>query len=252
MPSEITGWDSEIGVSQHSAPANVGPRHRGRSSMVTSEINAWANFEEIGKSARNFQRRRNSVVKTKVDNTSIHQGSIDQEEKFRRANEYVFEPTKAKNNSNHDEALTFITDPGSNPEQNIFAVYFDEDMEIREDTHFYDSVVPNALINFLGKFNGTMSWLPFAIQENFPAKLGMVLNFLEWNLRSIGQVYFCNNPLTGLLFVVALLINVSSMFIIMSEDVEDFFSPLDLQSLFFMTLVLTLISSHRDLPYMEL
>ena len=206
MPSEIAGWDSEIGASQHSAPANVGPRNRRRSSIINSEINAWANFEEIGKSARNFQRRRASVVKHKID-TSIHQGStIDPEEKFRRANMYVFDPTKAKNESNHEEALTFITDPESSPERNIFAVYFDEDMETSEDTHFYDSVVPNALINFLGKFNGTMSWLPFAIQENVPAKLGMVLNFLEWNLRSIGQVYFCNNPFTGLLFVVALFI----------------------------------------------
>ncbi|GFH55259.1 hypothetical protein CTEN210_11735 [Chaetoceros tenuissimus] len=205
MPSEIAGWDSEIGASQHSAAANS-VRNRRRGSTITTEIHAWANFEEIGKSARNFQRRRASVVKAKVDNATIQQG-IDPEEKFRRANEYVFDPTKqAKNESNHEEALTFITDPESSPEHKIFAVYFDEDMETGEDTHFYDSVVPNALINFLGKFNGTMSWLPFAIQENVPSKLGMVLNFLEYNLRSIGQVYFCNNPFTGLLFVVALLI----------------------------------------------
>lgn len=205
MPSEIAGWDSEIGVSQHSAPANIGPRNRRRSSIITSEINAWGNFEKIGKSARNFQRRRASVVKHKIDD-SIHQGSFDPEEKFRRANEYVFDPsTKAKNESNV-EALTAFTDPESSPEHNIFSIYFNEDMEISEDAHFYDSVVPNALINFLGKFNGTMSWLPFAIQENVQANLGMVLSFLEWNLRSIGQVFFCNNPFTGLLFLVALLI----------------------------------------------
>ena len=140
MPSELAGWDSEIGVRRHSASANVGPRNSRRSSVITSEIHAWANFEEIGKSARNmnFQRRRASVVKVKADNATIHQGStIDPEEKFRRANDYVFDPTKAKNESKlHKEALTFITDPESNPEHNIFSVYFDEDMEIGEDTRY--------------------------------------------------------------------------------------------------------------------
>ena len=45
--------------------------------------------------------------------------------------------------------------------------------------------------------------VPSVIEDEFPT-MPWAFHFLEWNLRGIGQVYFCNNPISGLLILVGL------------------------------------------------
>lgn len=66
--------------------------------------------------------------------------------------------------------------------------------------------------SFLNYINGTMAWTSNNIDDDTitatnslsEKTLTVLVHFIEWNLRGIGQVYFCNNPVTGALILMGL------------------------------------------------
>lgn len=96
-------------------------------------------------------------------------------------------------------------------EREIFAVYFNEStsegiigggagskqMKVRGAKFIH------IVSSLLQAMNGTMAWLPGAV-ESLP--LPWFFSFVEWNLRSVGQVYFCNSPISGLLILAGIFI----------------------------------------------
>jgi len=98
-------------------------------------------------------------------------------------------------------------------ERELFAVYFDEGttegingrgVGSKMKKVNRTSVIFNCISSLPKATNGTMAWLPGAIEEYLP--LPFFFSFLEWNLRSAGKVYFCNSPISGLLILVGLFI----------------------------------------------
>ena len=101
-----------------------------------------------------------------------------------------------------------VKDDGPLPEErtlayDVFEVYFSTD-----DTHAeIGKARDEKKQRILAKINGTMPWLPGFLKEfNLPQVFTTLLLFTEASLRGIGQVYFQNNPLTGLFVLVAMFI----------------------------------------------
>ena len=96
-------------------------------------------------------------------------------------------------------------------EREIFAVYFNESTSEgitggeagSEKMKVHGTRFIHIVSSLLQAMNGTMAWLPGAV-ESLP--LPWFFSFVEWNLRSVGQVYFCNSPISGLLILAGLFI----------------------------------------------
>jgi Urea transporter len=74
-----------------------------------------------------------------------------------------------------------------------------------------DDTRPTSFGSFFNYINGTMAWTSNNIDDmitttNSLSKktLTVLVHFIDWNLRGIGQVYFCNNPVTGALILMGL------------------------------------------------
>ena len=85
----------------------------------------------------------------------------------------------------------------------VFGVYFSTD-----DTHAeIGKARDEKKQRFLAKINGTMPWLPSLLKGlELPQVVTALLLFTEASLRGIGQVYFQNNPLTGLFVLIAMFV----------------------------------------------
>jgi len=83
----------------------------------------------------------------------------------------------------------------------IFNVYFEGDY-----TSWQNSIEQNTFVAFWLSIRGTMPWLQPWIEECTPRFLGTILLFSEICLRGIGQVFFQNNPISGLLILIGLFI----------------------------------------------
>lgn len=64
----------------------------------------------------------------------------------------------------------------------------------------------------LNSISGTMPWTTAYMDDSFTTNslseklLSTLYHFIDWNLRGIGQVYFCNNPVTGALILIGLIL----------------------------------------------
>ena len=57
--------------------------------------------------------------------------------------------------------------------------------------------------------DGTMAWLNQWLEHKHTPFLTTALTYMDWCLRGIGQIFFCNNPLSGALILAALFIQSS-------------------------------------------
>ena len=109
-----------------------------------------------------------------------------------------------------DDSKTSMVD--CQKERELFAVYFNECASEgitgaggagSKKTKVHGIRFIHIVSSLLQAMNGTMAWLPGAV-ESLP--LPWLFSFLEWNLRSVGQVYFCNSPISGLLILAGIFI----------------------------------------------
>jgi len=192
---QVRGWKNRD---------SIGPRSDSEVNKEigkTDEMRAYASFSNIGKTPRRLSAFRESGLKS-----IIELSSYDEEE------------------GEEDEKVVMCTDDDDHSSQNadvdpiirdLFSVYFvtnekDDDSLNNNTNHgirergIRGLLAPFSPIAFAESMNATMPWLPSKINESFP--LPRLFLFLEWNLRSIGQVFFCNNPMSGFFILIGLFI----------------------------------------------
>lgn len=87
--------------------------------------------------------------------------------------------------------------------RDIFRVYFSTDESFSE----MEKSKELREKRFFAKINGTIPWLTGYLKSlHVPGPISDFLLFVEACLRGIGQVFFQNNPLSGLFMLVALFI----------------------------------------------
>eukprot|EP00979_Chaetoceros_neogracilis_P010891 scaffold2612_cov267-Chaetoceros_neogracile.AAC.84 len=215
-PGEIQAWseaESRLGNRKTSAVFRKGRRK----SVASVEIEAWSNFDTLSRPARQFQGRHQHMSARRIDSVEHpqKQGKTDlirvSNIVFKRDDDHDIEETEAlimdptKEQSSEDILIDTLhsTDGAEDAvdrqdeEKGIFAVYFD-------DESFGNSTYGKERAGLYSLFNGTISWLPSAIDQTLPVP--WLFSFLEWNLRSIGQVFFCNSPGTGLFILTGLFV----------------------------------------------
>ena len=88
--------------------------------------------------------------------------------------------------------------------QDVFGVYFTTD-DIGMGT-----TKKQKKQSIFSKINGTMPWLPVCINGlPLPASVTATLLFIEASLRGIAQVFFQNNPLSGVLILAGMFVQSS-------------------------------------------
>jgi len=214
-PGETQAW-SEVESRLDDRKASAVFRQGLRASI---EIEGWSNFDTLSRPARSFQGQHHhkSVRRIGIDPVENHQEQGKKD--LRRVSNIVF---KKLDEHDIEEAEAFIIDPikeqssedalidtwrstygaedaldRQDEVKDIFAVYFD-------DESVGNSTYETKLAGLFYLFNGTISWLPSAIDQTLPVP--WLFSFLEWNLRSIGQVFFCNSPVTGLFILIGLFV----------------------------------------------
>ncbi len=175
-----------------------------------NEVKAWANFQNIGKAARNLER-------TKVGRSGGHnrlrysEGSngLNSTRILDWSRHFVDEEIALTHTYGENEELKSLKlkdTSKTSAERKIFSVYFligANNLEVSEHLPNKQKTSPH-LLSFFNHFNGTMPQVTSIINSKLYAS--RFFHFLDWNLRSIGQVYFCNNPLSGLLILLALFV----------------------------------------------
>jgi urea transporter len=175
-----------------------------------NEVKAWANFHIIGKPARNLERthrraNNNQFVANVRRDWSRH--FLDEENPQKN----IFQNEENVKEQDQFQPLSGIdiSSRQLSSERKMFSVYFHTD----GDDMVVSSNLPKrkgsaaglSILSSIGNhFNATMPQLTSTIKTKFPTP--GIFHFLDWNLRSIGQVYFCNNPVSGFLILIGLFV----------------------------------------------
>ena len=201
--SKHSNTDSEI---KAYATANATRRKSLLAKGGGDEIKAYSSFHNLESTARNLNSRRSSTRASISRDPDLITSILEEKDagnRFERVSQYVL-----SSKDEFDRVSAVDEEQGDadtvSEECKIFSVYFDSDFfhdsisstlaKSKEDTGYW--------LIFFQALNATMSWLPSAINEYLP--MPELFSLVEWNLRSIGQVFFCNNPVTGLVIVIAL------------------------------------------------
>jgi urea transporter len=164
----------------------------------TDEVRAYASFRNIGKAPRRISDFQGISELRLISSYDEEEGEEDEKIAMYRDDD---DQTSSQNADAVDPII-----------RDLFSVYFvtnenDED-SMNNTNHGIRELgirgVLSSFITFAKSMNATMPWLPSKINNSFP--LPRFFLFLEWNLRSIGQVFFCNNPMSGLLILIGLFI----------------------------------------------
>ena len=172
----------------------------GESRYGTTEVVAWSNIDSLSKPARNFDERRlNQSQRVSVMESNKEKTDVSLMSKI------VFEHEEVPL-TNEMEALTENPNEGGydQREKDVFSVYFDGIAPGSK-----KEAAEGAGVSFFKAMNGTMAWIPAGIERFLPYP--WLFLFLEWNLRSIGQVFFCNSPITGIIILVGLFVQSASI-----------------------------------------
>jgi urea transporter len=192
---------------------------------IVEEMNAWGSYEQTAKTARPVRRRSAGIAPGDVESgkliSSVSEhgtswsGYLLKLKELSTVSEHgtsfsgYFEkldlhslPTKTKATSSQTTVPELSEDVLSDIRA-IFGVYF-------EGCYATDSLSERKkkdqplIISFLRSINGTMPWLQPYIEKHLP--YSSVFLFVEICLRGIAQVYFQNNPLSGLFILAGLFV----------------------------------------------
>ncbi|CAJ1964070.1 unnamed protein product [Cylindrotheca closterium] len=197
------------------------------------QVNAWASYDNTAKAARRLQSdgqaplRQRKITRHSTSAVQNDQQALkDLEGGYRRASVAENADLAAGNVSRHRTSRVFLDlmklqklDDGEEVEQvdrnkekeeesgtkKLFDLDCEDILKIREavpiffDTELHEKGGPaqSSIQTFLASLNATMPW----VQDRLHAE---PLIFFEMCLRGIGQVYFQNSPLSGLLVLIAL------------------------------------------------
>ena len=189
-------------------PANGGsdtPGTNSNNKKKREEINAWNTYESTAQQARpirqtdatfggrtgpQLRRRRETEGATTPWTNYFEKEESHAYSELTEDNGELADQLKEKD-KNLPESIKMDI-------QTVFQVYF-------EDHHsdaFSKDVAGHDETKVWNWFIGTLPWVQPWIEENLP--FPDVFLFLELCLRGIGQVFFCNNSITGLFILVAL------------------------------------------------
>lgn len=174
------------------------------------EVNAWANYQTTAQQARpiDASRHRDRHVANLLQRS--RHGDQAVQKILQESNQFDEERTpdsldfarffhKSSSQHFHIEGQISADLPARIKKaiEDTFNVYFQRD--------FQDAVQEKQRNAFMGKhlhFYGTMPWLQPWIVSSLP--FPDVFLFIELSLRGVGQVFFQNSPLSGLLMLVGL------------------------------------------------
>jgi urea transporter len=213
-------------------------------STMPEEVNAWASYDQTAKVARNFTngRGRNEVLVTASphdqlqavelgrsrrssqlgvsDDIDRSRHSISSLNSSRRSTlntsrhggvgYFQFKLMEAGKNTTHLEYSDMKTKDGKILSRrarakirSLFEVFFEGSSTVAPSDHAsvkeFSIFSLHRIISAFASFNATMPWVQSYIKSE-------LLLFIEFCLRGISQVYFQNNPMSGLLILVGLII----------------------------------------------
>ena len=175
---EIRGWRNALTLTQK--PRSIGGG---------TEIQGWKNSLALTKGAKDLGGGAPiKTGKTKSEDWGMEQFFSEIE------GETVFVDDNVGTGNNDVSP--------SDLQQKIFGVYFDTFLHKHEKKKQEEKKHTNRISSLLNFFNGTMpNW-----ERNFEDNgiTGRLVMWFSWVLRGVGQVFFCNNPLTGLVILGAL------------------------------------------------
>ncbi|GFH51733.1 hypothetical protein CTEN210_08209 [Chaetoceros tenuissimus] len=200
--NESRAWKNSAIVAATNAPDL-------RSSTIkTNEIQGWRKSTTLQKQALRFDASANPNRITRDTDECAKSMSLRKSQLWDRLienNEGSIGSSSAMDvtpsfydNTKLDEATRLSCD--------IFSVYFN-------DHHAGVNAEKNGKVNFIQtvwhSIDGTMSWLNQWLEhENIPF-VTTPLTYMDWCMRGIGQIFFCNNPLSGAFILAALFIQSS-------------------------------------------
>mmetsp|Transcript_33860 Transcript_33860/g.80997 ORF Transcript_33860/g.80997 Transcript_33860/m.80997 type:complete len:745 (-) Transcript_33860:519-2753(-) len=171
------------------------------------EINAWGSYEATTKNARSLgstgvrRRQPTGVDRPSKDGHSVFFGTDDLA---------AIRPVEEVDEKKQEEAL--IKEKPPSPEfveirdlaRDTFGVYFSsyDDEDVSE-------MKQKKKLGVLRSMNGTMPWFPALIKKRTGGPVKDCALFVEYCLRGIAQVYFQNNPLSGLLILTGMFVQSS-------------------------------------------
>lgn len=197
---QVKAWRNNDSMGRSKSKAN-------KAIGKTGEVRAYASFTNIGRAARRLSDRNSSLRGIQESDLVLLNSYYDEDEEEegeKKEEAEMDEDTEDEQMSYNADVDLIIRD--------LFSVYYitstnsDYSMN-RAGSSTRESGFQGLLASFMafaGNINATMPWLPAKIKNSFP--LPRLFLFLEWNLRSIGQVFFCNNPMSGLLILIGLFI----------------------------------------------
>ena len=88
----------------------------------------------------------------------------------------------------------------------ILGIYFKSSMEPSPINGNSDQATPfsSSIFTCFSSVTGTMNWLPGYLSQIHNPYLKTIITFLDHMLRGFGQIFFCNNTLSGLVILIAI------------------------------------------------
>ncbi|GFH44038.1 hypothetical protein CTEN210_00512 [Chaetoceros tenuissimus] len=180
------------------------------STIKTKEIQGWRKSSTLQKPALRFDAAATVPIRTTSDfdklGISISPRKCQLWDRLIENNEGSVGSSPAMNAtpSNQDRSKM---DKQKSLSCDIFSVYF----------HDYHTGIlsaeksnkANLIQTAWNTINGTMSWLNKWLDHENTTFLTTALTYTDWCLRGIGQIFFCNNPLSGALILAGLFIQSS-------------------------------------------
>mmetsp|Transcript_8206 Transcript_8206/g.12601 ORF Transcript_8206/g.12601 Transcript_8206/m.12601 type:complete len:698 (-) Transcript_8206:82-2175(-) len=160
----------------------------------TKEVRAWGKASKITKDAYQFDRYETPTrypEKQYFDPSAIKPAGPAWEE-----------ADAMHDKLDVDDIMEEEYDEETKLQRDIFGVFFRK--KRREDLGFKEK--ESSLVSLWDKVNGTMPWVQVALEDN-DAIHARLLAYLDWGFRGLGQIFFCNNPLSGLLILIALFVS---------------------------------------------
>jgi urea transporter len=181
--------------------------------MPIEEINAWARYEKTAKTARTARRRKSTA--------SVAPSDLESGRPISSVSEYGASWSKVANKLKDLSPASKPKTEGKPPVSKTDGTKLSEDIlrDIRDIFGVYfegcyatDSLSEHkkdkpSIVSFFRSINGTMPWLHSFIEKNLPYPT--LFLFMDTCLRGIAQVYFQNNPVSGLFIVAGLFLQSS-------------------------------------------